>query len=82
MSNDSHVSPVTTAWRVLRLWVEEKTSSYGGRLRISRREQLMSGPAALGFGVGLITPHRKNPACYRTSDLRCSCENGNEIQVP
>jgi hypothetical protein len=57
-------SLVATAWRVLRLRLEETTSRYGAKLRIrliSRRGQPKRGdPPAWSFGVGLTTPRRKN----------------------
>jgi hypothetical protein len=42
----------------------------------------MTGPPAWRLGEELITPHRKEPACYemlhRASVMAGSCENGNE----
>jgi hypothetical protein len=53
-------SLVTTAWRVLRLRMEETPSSFGGKLQISSRGQpTRGGPPAWGLGVGLTTHHKK-----------------------
>jgi hypothetical protein len=56
-------SLVTTAWRDLRLRMEEKASRYGGQLRIywisSRGQPTRGGPPAWGLGGGVTTPHRK-----------------------
>jgi hypothetical protein len=56
-------SLVTTAWRVLRLRMEETPSRCGGYLRIywiTSREQPTRGyPPAGGSGVGLTTRHLK-----------------------
>jgi hypothetical protein len=53
----------TTAWRALRLQMEETPSRYGGQLRMywirSREQPTRGGPPAWGFGVGPTTPHRK-----------------------
>jgi hypothetical protein len=56
-------SLVTTAWRVLRLRMEETLSKYGGNCR---GQPTMGGPPAWGLGVGLTTPHRKKSPCYET----------------
>jgi hypothetical protein len=49
-------SGVTTAWRVLRLQMEEKASRYGGQLRIywisSRGQPTRGGSPAWGLGGG------------------------------
>jgi hypothetical protein len=51
-------------WHILRLGVEEMTSTYGRYMqiyRISSRGQLTDVVLQLaGLGVGLITPHPKN----------------------
>jgi hypothetical protein len=56
-------SLVATAWRVLRLQMEETPSRYGGKQRIygisSRGQPTRGGPPAWGLGVRLTTPHRK-----------------------
>jgi hypothetical protein len=54
-------SLVTTAWRVLRLRMEETPSSYGGSCECTEchGEPIRGGPPALGLGVGLTTPHNK-----------------------
>jgi hypothetical protein len=56
-------SLVTTAWWVLRLWMEETPSSFEGKLWIywisSRREPTRGGPPAWGLGVGLTTHCKK-----------------------
>jgi hypothetical protein len=61
-------SLVTTAWRVLRLRMEEKASRYGGQVRInliSRSGQpTTDGPPAWGLDVGLTIPHRKKGIYY------------------
>jgi hypothetical protein len=70
-------SLVTTAWRVLRLRMEETPYSFGVQLRIysinSCGQPTSGGPPALGLGVGLTTPRLKKQACYEnsqeTSDL-------------
>jgi hypothetical protein len=57
-------SLATTAWRALRLRMEETPSRYGGWLRIywisTRGQPTRGGPPACGLGVGLTTPHCKN----------------------
>ena len=63
--------PVTTAWRVLGLRMEERTQPKRG------------GPPAWGLGEVLTTLHRKNVSCYesfiKASDLVAgTCECGNE----
>jgi hypothetical protein len=56
-------SLVTTAWRVLRLRMEETASRYGRYLRThllnSRGQPTRGGPTAWGLGVGLKSPYRK-----------------------
>jgi hypothetical protein len=64
---------VTTAWRVLRLRMEETASKYGGYLRIylisSLGQSTRGGPPAWGLGVRLIIPHHKNKLVNATKDL-------------
>jgi hypothetical protein len=59
---------VTTAWRVLRLRMEEKASRYGGYLRIdrtsSRGQPTRCGTPAWGLGVR-VTIHRKISTWYK-----------------
>jgi hypothetical protein len=54
---------VTTAWRVLRLRMEETPSSFGGQLRIywisSRGKRKRGGHPSWGLCVGLTTAHPK-----------------------
>jgi hypothetical protein len=58
-------SPVTTAWRVLRLRMEEKACRYGGWLRIywisSRGQPTGGGPPAFGVGRGANNPPTVKP---------------------
>jgi hypothetical protein len=55
---------ITTAWRVLRLRMEETPSRYGGKLRIywlrSRGQPTRGGSPARGLGVRLTNPRCKN----------------------
>jgi hypothetical protein len=54
---------VPTAWRVLRLRMEETASRYGWQLRIycmnCHRQPTTGGPAVGAFGLGLTTLHFK-----------------------
>jgi hypothetical protein len=56
-------SLATTAWRVLKLRMEETASRYEGQLRIyrisSRGQPTMGDPPAWRLGVGPIIPHSK-----------------------
>jgi hypothetical protein len=62
-------SPVTTAWGVLRLRIEETASRYGGQLRIywisSRGQPTVGGLPAWGLGGRLTNPHCKTPKLLR-----------------
>jgi hypothetical protein len=63
--------PVTITWYVLRLWVKNMASTYGGELQIylisSHRQTIRGGPPAWGLGKGLTTPHCNKPVYYKMS---------------
>jgi len=79
--------PVTAAWRVVILRMEETASRYGGKLRIywisSDGQPTRVGPSIWVLYEGLTTPRRKKKEnitkCY-TGPRNCagSCDHDNE----
>jgi hypothetical protein len=71
----------TTAWRVLRLRMDETASSYGGQLlnKQMRTEGgeggLQLGGWAWGLSVGLTPPHRKKISCHEMSQKASELHN-------
>jgi len=61
--DSDNLVPVTTAWQVLRLQMEERPPIWtvAANILISTSGQpTMGGPRAWGLGEVLTTPHRKN----------------------
>ena len=59
--------PVTTAWLVLRLRLEERPPVWRVAANIVNKscgQPTRGGPPAWGLGELLTTPHRKNWPCY------------------
>ena len=67
--------PVTTAWRVLGLWMEERPPVWrvaANILNNSRGQPTRGGPPDWGLGEVLTTPHRKKVSCYEIFTRKAS----------
>jgi len=60
--------PVTTAWHVLRLWMEKWPPIWKVGVNILNKQSRTADKewySSLGVGWGAKTPHRKNVSCYK-----------------
>jgi len=81
--------PVTTAWRVLRLRMEERPPIWRVAVNIlykqsrtADKEWSSSWGGGGGLGKGLKSPHCKNypvPKCFLIGQGAGICEGGNEL---
>ena len=56
--------PLTTAWRILRLWMEERPPIWrvaANKLNKQSRTAYNGWSSSLGLGEVLTAPHRENP---------------------
>jgi len=58
-------SPVTVAWHILKLRMEERPPVWRAAANILTK-QTRQIPPAWGFSKVLTTPHRKDWPCYKT----------------
>ena len=64
--------PVTRAWHILRLQMEEWPPIWRVAVNILNQQSKRGGPPAWGLGEVLTMPHRKNTASYEMFTQKAS----------